>query len=163
MKKKYTWPEERRLLMSKKMKESGNKPPIHFMEKSSNWKGGRILRSGYIYIKLPSHPFSGKQGYIAEHRLVMEKKLGRYLTKKEVVHHINHNRLDNSIDNLEICSSSGLHIKIHHPEVYTNSSVVNRGIRRSISTEFKKGVPSWNKGMKRIGTKFYLKSNESIF
>ena len=86
---------------------------IYTGEKSSNWKGGKIFRGKYIYIKKPEHPNSGKQGYIAEHRLVMEKHLGRYLTKKEVVHHINEIRDDNRIENLKVFKNNGKHLKLH--------------------------------------------------
>ena len=64
----------------------------------------RIKRDGYWYILDKNHPYSGKQGYIAEHRLIMEKHLGRYLTKQEAVHHINHNIADNRIKNLMLFS-----------------------------------------------------------
>lgn len=65
------------------------------------WKGGKKKDSqGYIYIWKPNHPFSKK--YIAEHRLAMEKHLGRYLKKDEIVHHINGVRTDNRIENLEL-------------------------------------------------------------
>lgn len=69
----------------------------------------RINRDGYWYILKPEHPNSGKQGYIAKSRLVVEKHLGRYLEKGEVVHHINHNRQDDRIENLKLYKSAGEH------------------------------------------------------
>ena len=41
-------------------------------------------------------------GFVAEHRLKVEKKIGRYLKKSEVVHHKNHTRDDNRPSNLEV-------------------------------------------------------------
>lgn len=52
-----------------------------------------------------------------EHRYLMEQKLGRKLDRKEVVHHINGDRQDNRIENLEIMSLSD-HTRMHqkgHP------------------------------------------------
>lgn len=49
---------------------------------------------------------------IDEHRLIMQNHIGRKLDKNEVVHHINGNKLDNSIDNLMILSRSE-HSKAH--------------------------------------------------
>lgn len=47
-----------------------------------------------------------------EHRLIMEKRLGRKLTFNEVVHHIDGNSLNNEDDNLLLMSRSE-HIKLH--------------------------------------------------
>jgi len=46
----------------------------------------------------------------------MEEKLGRYLTKKEVVHHINRITDDNRIENLMLFANSLEHLK-HHKEL----------------------------------------------
>lgn len=89
----------------------GKKCPQFAMENNGSWKGGRVLRGGYWSIKLPNHPMADKQGYIKEHRLIMEKHLGRYLTKEEVVHHINRNIKDNRIENLKLFKNQSEHKK----------------------------------------------------
>jgi len=81
---------------------------------ASNWKGGRILVSGYWYVYSPEHPNRTKDKYVTEHRLVVEKKIGRFLEKSEVVHHVNGDKTDNRIENLVICQSSGKHSSEHH-------------------------------------------------
>jgi hypothetical protein len=49
---------------------------------------------------------------VAQHRLVVERNLGRYLLDDEVVHHIDENRKNNKIENLQVVSRSE-HRKIH--------------------------------------------------
>lgn len=72
----------------------------------------RIIRKdGYVLIYVKDHPHSGN-GYVLEHRYVMEQKLGRYLEPFETVHHKDHNKQNNNIDNLELLSNSE-HAKLH--------------------------------------------------
>jgi hypothetical protein len=79
-------------------------------DKNYHWKGGINKHSaGYILIQLkPSDFFYSmaeiKGHYVLEHRLVMAKHLGRNLHSWEIVHHKNHIRDDNRIENLQLIS-----------------------------------------------------------
>jgi len=80
-----------------------------FGENNPGWKGGRHKSNeGYIFIRVslsdPYYSMVGATGYVAEHRLVIAKCLGRCLLKSEHVHHINGIRDDNRIENLELLS-----------------------------------------------------------
>ncbi len=81
-----------------------------------NWKGGRRKCGEYIKVLSRTHPFADGLGYILEHRLVMEKHLGRYLTRKEIVHHRNGNFSDNRIENLRLFKNKKEHSMLHHPK-----------------------------------------------
>lgn len=69
--------------------------------------------NGYVLIYSSTHPNRDKRNYVLEHRLVMEKHLGRYLKPEEVVHHINDDRSDNRIKNLELFKNVGYHNQHH--------------------------------------------------
>lgn len=71
-------------------------------KKNKFWKGGRAYIGKYVYVKAYEHPYRNSGNYMAEHRLEMEKKIGRYLTANEEVHHVNGIKDDNRITNLEI-------------------------------------------------------------
>ncbi|TVM01241.1 MAG: hypothetical protein CV087_11125 [Candidatus Brocadia sp. WS118] len=83
------------------------------IEKLPSWRGGRnITRKGYVQLFSPDHPFADHHHYVFEHRLVVEKHLGRYLRKDEFVHHINGIKTDNRIENLQVMTAT--EHRIHH-------------------------------------------------
>jgi hypothetical protein len=83
------------------------------MELNGRWKGGRMIDGdGYILIKHPDHPAARQSGYVLEHRLVMERKLGRLLLDSEIVHHKNAVKSDNTEDNLELLVGQSDHMKL---------------------------------------------------
>jgi hypothetical protein len=63
--------------------------------------------------KSNKHPLSNKRGYVYLHRLIMEKKIGRFLHRWEVVHHINRIKTDNRIKNLQLFNSTNEHTRYH--------------------------------------------------
>jgi hypothetical protein len=76
-----------------------------------SWRGGRIVdKTGYVLLHAPEHPSANSGGYVREHRLVMEKVLGRYLTSSEVVHHIDGDRMNNHPDNLQLFAKNAEHL-----------------------------------------------------
>lgn len=87
--------------------------------RKKNIKGFRYT-NGYRMIYQPDHPNATKSGYISEHRLVMERHIGRPLNPKEVVHHINEIKDDNRIENLELFASDRDHLNARHKKFSTN-------------------------------------------
>lgn len=77
------------------------------------WNVEKIVSKGnYNYAKVPEHPSCTINGYVLEHRIVMENYLGRLLDENEVVHHLNDNKKHNNIENLELCLK-GVHESYH--------------------------------------------------
>lgn len=77
-------------------------------KRNPNYKTGRTkTKDGYVLLSgHQGHPRASKSGHVAEHVIVMELRLGRYLKGKETVHHKNGKRDDNADGNLELWCSS---------------------------------------------------------
>jgi hypothetical protein len=85
-------------------------------DKHPHWRGGRSFgKEGYVRIRIhPQDPEWLKEaasvnGDMLEHRYVMAKHLGRPLTSSESVHHINGDKADNRLENLQV--RTGKHAK----------------------------------------------------
>ena len=78
-----------------------------------NYKGQTTNDQGYVLKHEPNHPYADHDGYVREHRLVVERTIGRNLHKWEIVHHINEVRSDNRPENLIIFNTSTEHLKFH--------------------------------------------------
>ncbi|HUD02723.1 MAG TPA: HNH endonuclease [Candidatus Paceibacterota bacterium] len=103
--------------MEKICKECGKEFKAHLKKQSfcshiCHYKnktiGHHIGSKGYKLFFLPTHPQATKNGYVPEHRLVMMNYLGRNLKKDEIIHHINANKVDNRIENLQIISRADI-------------------------------------------------------
>jgi len=85
-------------------------------ERNPSYSGGRhVLHTGYAVVLSPDHPNADARGYVLEHRLVMERVLGRNLSGTEVVHHNDGNKLNNDPSNLRLFASNADHQR-HHKE-----------------------------------------------
>lgn len=77
------------------------------------WRGGRTLnRLGYVQVWCPLHPAAVRPiGRVLEHRLLMEVMLGRYLTRREVVDHMDSTPYHNWPPNLRLFACNADHLR----------------------------------------------------
>lgn len=99
---------------------------------NNSWNGGRsITGEGYVLVRAPHHPNAYPNGYYKEHRLILEQHLGRYLGEDEIVHHINGDKQDNRLENLELTTQS--EHSAHHwctPEARVKQSEFMKKVRK---------------------------------
>lgn len=101
-----------------------------------NWKGGKIIKGdGYIGIWNPQHVRADNQGYVYEHTLIYEQEKGILPNDKQIIHHIDMDKSNNSIENLYLFESSKEHIISHR----SLEKLVKDLLQKNI-IEFKDGV-----------------------
>lgn len=90
-------------------RQEGKARPEH----NAFWRGGySVDKHGYVLRKSLDHPQRSKKGYVRVHRLVVERRIGRYLREGEVVDHRNGDTSDNRSDNLRLFQSNGEHLRV---------------------------------------------------
>lgn len=107
----------------------------HFPSKKGKWVAEKLGRGFHATHKMAeklnikaewNYTYVSVQGYLIDcsdrenrilvHRKVMQDHLGRELSSNEIIHHIDGDKLNNSIDNLEIVTRSE-HINMHRDEL----------------------------------------------
>lgn len=80
------------------------------------YRGGYTSKVGNGYVKEynPFHRRGDRRGLVLQHRLVMERHLDRIMSPDEIVHHINGDKMDNRLENLELFASLSEHMTHHH-------------------------------------------------
>lgn len=79
--------------------------------------------NGYIIVYKPEHPRAWKTGYVYEHVVAMEEKMGRFMTRNEIVHHIDQCKTNNDPSNLVLMTQS-THSTLHHKTGNTMVSLI---------------------------------------
>ena len=124
--------------------------------------------TNYTFIYDCQHPFRNKEGFVREHRVVMENWLRRnnptninlieingllYLKPTSIVHHINRLKYDNRVENLQVFERSGLHTVLH------NSERKKSDIPRKYSDSIKHTLPLISLGKSKLKLLRYMSDN----
>lgn len=90
----------------------------------------RVIR-GYRFLYVPNDEGSvGRRPgrWVAEHVLVVERAIGRFLAKGELIHHIDGDKRNNNIGNLFLASGHSQHRRCHASLEETAFELVRRNV-----------------------------------
>ena len=112
-------------IRSKNYKMSDKQKKIISEANSCNFDGmngyghTKKRKDGYITCYVPKHPNCSADKFVMLHTVIMERSIGRYLNKDEVVHHVNGVRDDDRIENLQLMKirdHQSMHMKKRYEE-----------------------------------------------
>lgn len=101
----------------------------------TKWGNARVHPDEYYTITSKKEGNSGKK----LHRLIWEDFYGKKVPTGYVIHHLNGNKLDNRIQNLQCCSNK------NHAHLHANNRTEEHKLK---IIEKNKGRVPWNKGKK---------------
>jgi hypothetical protein len=111
-----------------------------------SYNGGTSFNNGYLIENV------NQKKYKLKHRIVMEQYIGRKLNKNEIVHHIDENKKNNNIENLQLMEKKE-HDKYHSRKRHEQRrSAKNTCSMRNLSTcgrvLLNRPISQWNIGKK---------------
>jgi hypothetical protein len=82
------------------------------LSRNTQLRGYHVDKHGYVSVRMPEHPQAKRwDGHVSVHRVVMEDRLGRYLTPDEVIDHRDGDTSNNHPDNLRLFPSNAEHLR----------------------------------------------------
>ncbi len=110
---------------------------------------------GYVWRIVRGHPRANRDGYVAEHRLIVEQAIGRFLAPRHPVHHVDNNPANNKNCNLVACEDQAYHKLLHQREAALiacgNANALHCDLCHSFERQEEIRAYSYRKGRGRYG------------